>query len=314
MSDLAQIGALVVAAFAALAGGLGAWRWWTVAPSRAFWALCRSAQGLCLAYALLAGVLALMGFTPRSSLFWLYALLPLAVSFVGEQLRVLSAQTVLDARGCPTRRRSARSTPTVSARSCSPSSAARSASWRRPAWSSRSWRCGLPGPPRRARVERPVGPVVKDERLARAIVLARGHRADPDDVVAAVVEVAQLAGEPSDRAVEDRHAVRDAVRDGLELLGRRALGRERAREVLLIGGEDVDGEPSSRRDGRQRARRPVEADEQEDRLQGERGDRVRREPRGPVGSRQVTTVTPVGTWPMTCRKRSGSGAMEEDGQ
>ena len=98
MSDLAQIGALVVAAFAALAGGLGAWRWWTVAPSRAFWALCRSAQGLCLAYALLAGVLALMGFTPRSSLFWLYALLPLAVSFVGEQLRVLSAQTVLDAR------------------------------------------------------------------------------------------------------------------------------------------------------------------------------------------------------------------------
>lgn len=101
MSDLAQIGALVVAAFAALAGGLGAWRWWTVAPSRAFWALCRSAQGLCLAYALLAGVLALMGFTPRSSLFWLYALLPLAVSFVGEQLRVLSAQTVLDARGLP---------------------------------------------------------------------------------------------------------------------------------------------------------------------------------------------------------------------
>jgi hypothetical protein len=101
VSDLAQLGALLTAAVAALAGVLGAWRWWTVAPSRAFWALCRSAQGLCVAYALLAGVLALTGFGPSSSLFWLYALLPLAVSFVGEQLRVLSAQTVLDARGLP---------------------------------------------------------------------------------------------------------------------------------------------------------------------------------------------------------------------
>ncbi len=101
MSDLAQVAALVVAAFTALAGVLGAWRWWTVAPSRAFWALCRSAQGLCVGYAVLAGVLALTGFRPASSLFWLYALLPLAVSFVGEQLRVLSAQTVLDARGLP---------------------------------------------------------------------------------------------------------------------------------------------------------------------------------------------------------------------
>ena len=101
MSDLAQAAALLVAAVAALAGALGAYRWWTVAPSRAFWALCRSAQALCLGYALLAGVLALAGFRPSSSLFWLYALLPLAVSFVGEQLRVLSAQTVLDARGLP---------------------------------------------------------------------------------------------------------------------------------------------------------------------------------------------------------------------
>src|SRR3954454_21372227 len=90
-----------MALVAAVAGVLGAWRWWTVAPSRAFWALCRSAQVLCLVYALLAGVLALTGFAPASSLFWLYALLPLAVSFVGEQLRVLSAQTVLDARGLP---------------------------------------------------------------------------------------------------------------------------------------------------------------------------------------------------------------------
>src|SRR4051794_4968980 len=32
-------------------------------------------------------------------------------------------------------------------------------------------------------------------------------------------------------------------------------------------------------------------------------------PAGPSGPWQVTTVTPVGKWPMTCRKRSRSGAM-----
>jgi hypothetical protein len=101
LSSIAQIAALVLAAVAALAGVLGAWRWWTVAPSRAFWVLCRSAQALAVAYAILAGVLFLAGFDPAQTLFWLYALLPVAVSFVGEQLRVLSAQTVLDARDLP---------------------------------------------------------------------------------------------------------------------------------------------------------------------------------------------------------------------
>jgi hypothetical protein len=101
LSSIAQIAAVVLAAVAALAGVLGAWRWWTVAPSRAFWVLCRSAQALAVAYAILAGVLFLAGFDPAQTLFWLYALLPVAVSFVGEQLRVLSAQTVLDARDLP---------------------------------------------------------------------------------------------------------------------------------------------------------------------------------------------------------------------
>ena len=39
------------------------------------------------------------GFAPDDGLFWLYALLPLAVGFVAEQLRLAAAQTVLDARG-----------------------------------------------------------------------------------------------------------------------------------------------------------------------------------------------------------------------
>jgi len=99
MRDVAQLAAVVVAAAGVLAGVWGAWRWWTVAPSRLFWVLCRTTQGLCVAQAALAGVLAVTGFSPADGLFWLYALLPVAVSFVAEQLRVLSAQTVLDARG-----------------------------------------------------------------------------------------------------------------------------------------------------------------------------------------------------------------------
>jgi len=43
-------------------------------------------------------VLAAAGHNSTEGLFYLYALLPLAVGFVAEQLRVLSAQTVLDRR------------------------------------------------------------------------------------------------------------------------------------------------------------------------------------------------------------------------
>lgn len=101
MSAAAQIAAALVAACGAAAGVVGGWRWWTVAPSRAFWVLCRATQVAAVAQAAVAGVLALAGFEPSDGLFWLYALLPVAVSFVGEQLRLVSAQTVLDARGLP---------------------------------------------------------------------------------------------------------------------------------------------------------------------------------------------------------------------
>ena len=40
----------------------------------------------------------LAGFEPADDLYWLYALLPVAVGFVAEQLRLVSAQMVLDAR------------------------------------------------------------------------------------------------------------------------------------------------------------------------------------------------------------------------
>jgi hypothetical protein len=54
-----------------------------------------------LALAAAVGVLAAAGTYSREHLFYLYALLPLAVAFVGEQLRVTSAQAVLDRNGLP---------------------------------------------------------------------------------------------------------------------------------------------------------------------------------------------------------------------
>jgi hypothetical protein len=98
MAHVAEVVALVTAVTNLLAGAFGAWRWWVVEPSRAFWLLCRAGQALAVVQAAVAGVLAALGFDPADGLYWLYALLPVAVSFVAEQLRVTAAQAVLDAR------------------------------------------------------------------------------------------------------------------------------------------------------------------------------------------------------------------------
>src|SRR3954452_7413018 len=98
MADVAAAAALVTAAVNVVAGLFGAWRWWTVAPSRAFWVLARAGQAAAVALAAVAGVAAATGYRPADGLFWLYALLPVVVGFVAEQFRAASAQTVLDAR------------------------------------------------------------------------------------------------------------------------------------------------------------------------------------------------------------------------
>jgi hypothetical protein len=87
-----------VAALNALAGALGAWRWYRCESSRGFWIALRVAQVSALLYAIAVGVLVLAGRSSSVQLFYLYALLPLAVAFVAEQLRVASAQTILDQR------------------------------------------------------------------------------------------------------------------------------------------------------------------------------------------------------------------------
>jgi hypothetical protein len=91
----------VVAALFALAGGVGAWRWYRVETSRAFWVLLRIAQAAMAGYVVLVGVLLATGRRPDDDLFYVYALLPVGVSFVAEQLRVAAADTVLAGRGLP---------------------------------------------------------------------------------------------------------------------------------------------------------------------------------------------------------------------
>jgi hypothetical protein len=96
-------GALAVAALNALPGLLGGWLWRRGEADsrlvRGFWVTLRIGQGSELMFALAVGSLAAAGHYPRERLFYLYALLPLAVAFVAEQLRVAAAQTILDQRG-----------------------------------------------------------------------------------------------------------------------------------------------------------------------------------------------------------------------
>jgi hypothetical protein len=103
MREAVVAGAITVAALNALAGLEGLYCYWREdvrgRAGRAFWTLLRIGQGSALALAIAVGSLAAAGHSPREGLFYLYALLPLAIAFVAEQLRLASAQTILDQRG-----------------------------------------------------------------------------------------------------------------------------------------------------------------------------------------------------------------------
>lgn len=105
MTQAVVAAALVVAAINAVAGLLGLWLWHRGVDEGderaigAFWVALRAGQGAALVLAIAVGSLALAGKTADEGLFYLYALLPLAVAFIAEQLRVASAQAVLDQRG-----------------------------------------------------------------------------------------------------------------------------------------------------------------------------------------------------------------------
>ncbi|MFZ1994589.1 MAG: hypothetical protein WAU75_10815 [Solirubrobacteraceae bacterium] len=80
------------------AGAWGAWCWYRVRHTRLFWRLLRAGQVMVVIEAALGGVLVLMG-RKESGLHLIYGLLPLGISFVAEQLRIASAQMILDSRG-----------------------------------------------------------------------------------------------------------------------------------------------------------------------------------------------------------------------
>ena len=94
-----------MAALNAVPGLLGGWLWYRGAPRPSRQRV--GASGCCCASGRArrwrsrsrVGALAAAGHYSSERLFYLYALLPLAVAFVAEQLRVASAQTILDQRG-----------------------------------------------------------------------------------------------------------------------------------------------------------------------------------------------------------------------
>jgi hypothetical protein len=93
----AAIGVALVAVNLA-AGVLGVYRWRRGEHSQAFWPLLRAGQAL-VAIAALDGVILLAQGKDLPELHLVYGLTPLGVSFLAEQLRLASADSVLQARG-----------------------------------------------------------------------------------------------------------------------------------------------------------------------------------------------------------------------
>lgn len=81
-----------------LAGVIGAVAWWRVEPSRLFWPLLRAGQLLVVLVATHGGILYAQG-DEIPDLHLIYGLMPIGIAFIAEQLRLTSAQAVLDQRG-----------------------------------------------------------------------------------------------------------------------------------------------------------------------------------------------------------------------
>ena len=78
---------------------LGGWCWWRHTPHRVFWPLLRASQGALILQVALGALLLVFGHRPANSLHFIYGLLPIPVVFAAEQLRVASAEVVLESRG-----------------------------------------------------------------------------------------------------------------------------------------------------------------------------------------------------------------------
>ena len=86
----------------AATGGAALWgiyAWYRAPRSPVFWWLLRIGQGAIVLEAVLGGIYEISPHHRASQLHLIYGLVPIAVSFVAEQLRIASAQMVLDGRG-----------------------------------------------------------------------------------------------------------------------------------------------------------------------------------------------------------------------
>ncbi len=97
MKDVHLVIGVLALALTGAALLLGAWHWRRAEPSRVFWILLRAGQALIVLDVALGGILLLLG-KKVSGLHILYGVLPLLVSFLGEQLRLSSAEMVLASR------------------------------------------------------------------------------------------------------------------------------------------------------------------------------------------------------------------------
>ena len=89
---------VAVLALSLAAGLWGAWCWYRGRESRVFWQLLRAGQGAVVLEAVIGVVLLALGRHGYGSLHILYGVLPIAISFVAEQLRIGAADAVLAAR------------------------------------------------------------------------------------------------------------------------------------------------------------------------------------------------------------------------
>ena len=79
---------------------LGGWQWWRSTPGTLFWSLLRAGQALTVLVAVDGLVLVVLG-DDLPELHLVYGLTPIGVSFLAEQLRLASADSVLQARELP---------------------------------------------------------------------------------------------------------------------------------------------------------------------------------------------------------------------
>ena len=98
MKDVHIVFGVAAIALNSLAGLYGVWCWHRAESRAWFWRILRAAQASCVVEAALGGIWVATG-RHVSNIHLLYGLLPIAVSFIGESLRISTAQLVLDARG-----------------------------------------------------------------------------------------------------------------------------------------------------------------------------------------------------------------------